>query len=80
MKMFVETDADSRLAKRVMKDTFELGRDMDQVQVYTIQGGGPGTGVEEDGPGTGVEGPGTGVEGPGTGVEGPGTGVEGPGT
>lgn len=31
MKLFVETDADSRLAKRVMKDTEELGRELDQV-------------------------------------------------
>jgi len=31
MKLFVDTDADSRLAKRVLKDTEELGRTLDQV-------------------------------------------------
>lgn len=31
MKMFVETDPDSRLAKRLYKETEELGRDLDQV-------------------------------------------------
>ena len=31
MKLFVDTDADSRLAKRVLKDVEELGRDLDQV-------------------------------------------------
>jgi len=36
MKVFVETDADSRLAKRVIKDTDELGRDMDQVLHHYI--------------------------------------------
>ena len=35
MKVFVETDADARLAKRVIKDTDELGRDMDQVHQHT---------------------------------------------
>jgi len=36
MKLFVETDADSRLAKRVLKDTEELGRDMEQVLNHYI--------------------------------------------
>ena len=31
MKLFVDTDADSRLAKRVLRDIEELGRDLDQV-------------------------------------------------
>ena len=31
MKLFIDTDADSRLAKRVLKDVDELGRDMEQV-------------------------------------------------
>jgi len=31
MKLFIDTDADSRLAKRVLKDVDELGRDMDLV-------------------------------------------------
>ena len=31
MKLFIDTDADSRLAKRVLRDVDELGRDMDQV-------------------------------------------------
>ena len=31
MKLFVDTDADSRLAKRVLKDVEELGRGLDQV-------------------------------------------------
>ena len=31
MKLFIDTDADSRLSKRVLKDVDELGRDLDQV-------------------------------------------------
>lgn len=31
MKLFIDTDADSRLAKRVLRDVDELGRDMDLV-------------------------------------------------
>jgi len=31
MKLFVDTDADSRLSKRVLKDVEELGRDLDTV-------------------------------------------------
>ncbi len=34
MKMFVETDPDSRLAKRMYKETEELGRNLDQVRFY----------------------------------------------
>ena len=46
MKVFVETDADARLAKRVIKDTDELGRDMDQVhQVHRRSGHGCGRGT-----------------------------------
>jgi len=37
MKLFIDTDADSRLAKRVLKDVDELGRDMDQVLAQYIQ-------------------------------------------
>ena len=38
MKLFIDTDADSRLAKRVLKDVDELGRDMEQVStVHTEQ-------------------------------------------
>ena len=37
MKLFIDTDADSRLAKRVLKDVDELGRDMDQVLHQYIQ-------------------------------------------
>ena len=38
MKLFIDTDADSRLAKRVLKDVDELGRDMEQVsKVHTVQ-------------------------------------------
>ena len=40
MKLFIDTDADSRLAKRVLKDVDELGRDMEQVstvQYSTVQ-------------------------------------------
>ena len=36
MKLFIDTDADSRLAKRVLKDVDELGRDMDQVCGYPV--------------------------------------------
>ncbi|XP_023325407.1 probable uridine-cytidine kinase [Eurytemora carolleeae] len=36
MKMFVETDADTRLAKRVIKDTEDLGRNIDQVLHHYI--------------------------------------------
>jgi len=36
MKVFIETDADTRLAKRVIKDTEDLGRDMDQVLNHYI--------------------------------------------
>ena len=36
MKLFIDTDADSRLAKRVLKDVDELGRDMDQVCGDTV--------------------------------------------
>ena len=32
MKLFIDTDADSRLSKRVLKDVDELGRDLDQVK------------------------------------------------
>jgi len=31
MKLFIDTDADTRLSKRVLKDVDELGRDLDQV-------------------------------------------------
>ena len=34
MKMFVETDPDSRLAKRMYKETEELGRDLEQVLLF----------------------------------------------
>ena len=37
MKLFIDTDADSRLAKRVLRDVDELGRDMDQVLHQYIQ-------------------------------------------
>ena len=37
MKLFIDTDADSRLAKRVLKDVDELGRDMDVVLHQYIQ-------------------------------------------
>lgn len=37
MKLFIDTDADSRLAKRVLKDVDELGRDMDQVLLQYIK-------------------------------------------
>ena len=37
MKLFIDTDADSRLAKRVLKDVDELGRDMDLVLQQYIQ-------------------------------------------
>ena len=37
MKLFIDTDADSRLAKRVLKDVDELGRDMEQVLYQYIQ-------------------------------------------
>ena len=38
MKLFIDTDADSRLAKRVLKDVDELGRDMEQVHtLHTVQ-------------------------------------------
>ena len=33
MKLFIDTDADSRLSKRVLKDVDELGRDLDQVKM-----------------------------------------------
>ena len=33
MKLFIDTDADSRLSKRVLKDVDELGRDLDQVKI-----------------------------------------------
>ena len=36
MKLFIDTDADSRLSKRVLKDVDELGRDLDQVTVLLI--------------------------------------------
>ena len=36
MKLFIDTDADSRLSKRVLKDVDELGRDLDQVTVMLI--------------------------------------------
>jgi len=36
MKMFVETDPDSRLAKRMYKETEELGRDLEQVLEHYI--------------------------------------------
>ena len=36
MKLFIDTDADSRLSKRVLKDVDELGRDLDQVTVMFI--------------------------------------------
>jgi uridine kinase len=36
MKMFVETDADTRLAKRVIKDTEDLGRNIEQVLHHYI--------------------------------------------
>lgn len=31
MKLFVDTDSDTRLARRVLRDTQEMGRDLDQV-------------------------------------------------
>jgi len=37
MKMFVETDPDSRLAKRMYKETEELGRNLDQVLNHYIE-------------------------------------------
>lgn len=37
MKVFIDTDADSRLSKRVLKDVDELGRDLDQVLQQYIQ-------------------------------------------
>lgn len=37
MKLFIDTDADSRLSKRVLKDVDELGRDLDQVLQQYIQ-------------------------------------------
>lgn len=36
MKLFIDTDADSRLSKRVLKDVDELGRDLDQVSSQLI--------------------------------------------
>ena len=36
MKLFIDTDADSRLSKRVLKDVDELGRDLDQVLLIML--------------------------------------------
>ena len=36
MKLFIDTDADSRLSKRVLKDVDELGRDLDQVLAILV--------------------------------------------
>ena len=36
MKLFIDTDADSRLSKRVLKDVDELGRDLDQVSAMLL--------------------------------------------